>query len=128
MRIQLFAIGLAGMNFVLLVGLVLAASGAASAQDAAPVVRARAIELVDDNGQVRARLNVEASGETVFRLSDARGHIRVKLGASEDGSGLVLADDSAQPGLHVLAKRDRTTLTLADRAGQLLLQPSGTEP
>jgi hypothetical protein len=38
--------------------------------------------------------NVESSGEVVLRLLDRSGTIRVKLGASESGSGLMLADES----------------------------------
>ena len=42
-------------------------------------------ELVDDSGQVRANLKVETGDEVVFRLRDAKGTVRFKLGASEDG-------------------------------------------
>ena len=77
------------------------------------VVRARAIELIDERGQVRASLEIESSGEAVFRMRDARGEIRVKLGASETGSGLLLLDDRTVPALHLLASGDATTLTLA---------------
>jgi hypothetical protein len=52
-----------------------------------------------------ARLSVESNGEAVFRMRDAEGTIRVKLGASKDGSGLVLLDERTEPGLHVLASR-----------------------
>jgi hypothetical protein len=79
------------------------------------VLRARMIELVDDHGQARANLKVEPGGEVVFRLRDAQGAIRVKLGASADGSGLLLLDDQTEPAVHVLAKRGGTTLTLAEK-------------
>jgi hypothetical protein len=82
------------------------------------IVRARAIELIDDQGRVRASLNVETNGEAVFRLRDANETIRMKLGASEDGSGLLLLDDSTNPGLHVLAKRGNTTMTLINKDGR----------
>lgn len=93
---------------------------AANAQspDAAPiaaVLRARMIELVDEKGQTRAQLKVEPDGEAVFRLRDARGTIRVKLGAAEDGSGLLLLDDNTDPAIHLLAKRGSTTVILAER-------------
>ena len=48
---------------------------------------------------------------------DAKGEVRVKLGAGEDGSGLLLADQSTEPGLHILAKRGATTLSLTDTNG-----------
>src|SRR5688572_17994021 len=89
-----------------------------SSQSVSPIIRARAIELVDGKGQSRALLNVEANGETVFRLRDAKGTIRVKLGASEDGSALLLLNDSTSPGIHALAKSDGTTMTLIDNHGR----------
>jgi hypothetical protein len=100
-----------------LVALALAQSGASATQAAPPVLRVRALELVDDHGLVRAQLNVESGGEVVFRLRDSTGAIRVKLGASEDGSGLVLLDEATEPGVHILAKRSGTSLTLAGKGG-----------
>ena len=79
------------------------------------VLRARLIELVDEQGQTRAQLKVEPEGEAVFRMRDAKGTIRVKLGASEDGSGLLLLDDNTEPAVHLLAKRTGTTLTLTEK-------------
>jgi hypothetical protein len=87
-------------------------------QSVAPIIRARAIELIDANGQSRALLNIETNGETVFRLRDAKGTIRVKLGASEGGSGLLLLDDATNPGLHALAKKSGTTVTLFNKTGR----------
>lgn len=87
-------------------------------QSVQSIVRARAIELVDDQGRVRASLNVETNGEVVFRLRDANETIRVKLGASESGSGLLLLDDSTNPGLHVLARRGNTSMTLINKDGR----------
>jgi len=91
------------------------AAQAEEAEKIAAVLRARMIELVDEHGQIRANLKVEASGEAVFRLRDAKGTIRVKLGASEDGSGLLLLDDRTEPAVHLLAKRSGTTVTLAEK-------------
>ena len=79
------------------------------------VLRARAIELVDERGQVRANFKVEPDGEAVFRLRDAKGIIRVKIGASDDGSALLLVDDSTEPAVHLLATRAGTSLTLAEK-------------
>lgn len=84
----------------------------ADAQAMPDVLRARAIELVDARGRVRGQLNVESTGEVVFRLRDSTGTIRVKLGASEDGSGLLLANESTEPGVHILATRNRTSVTV----------------
>jgi hypothetical protein len=116
---------LAVVNFL---GLLLLAArpapGAAQAAQPAPeVLRARLIELVDQQGQVRGQLKVEPDGEVVFRLRDARGNIRVKLGASETGSGLLLTDENSDPGVQILAGVSRlthqrnNTVTLRDAAG-----------
>jgi hypothetical protein len=95
----------------------------AVAQSAAPILRARAIELVDDRGVVRAQLDVEPGGEVVLRLRDSAGTIRVKLGASAEGSGLVLLDEATEPGIHMLAKRTDTSVTLKKGQRQQVLRP-----
>ena len=81
-------------------------------------VRAKAIELVDQQGHVRAQLNVEPNGEAVFRLRDAKGEIRVKLGADGEGSGLILLDGATEPRIHMLAKDGGTSMTLTNKRGQ----------
>lgn len=80
----------------------------ADSQQIPSVIRAQAIELVSDRGQVRSRLNVETDGEVVLRLLDKNGTIRVKLGAGEDGSGLLLLDEATEPGIHMIARRSGT--------------------
>ena len=117
MKTQLLAITLAVINLVLLLFL-LGQAESTAAPGVAPVLRAQAIELVDDQGQIRAQLSAESNGETVFRLRDATGTIRVKLGAAEDGSGLLLLDESTEPGVHILAKPSGATLTLTGPDGQ----------
>jgi hypothetical protein len=110
-------IGLTGVNAVLVVAL-FAHSHRASAASDQGTVRARAIELVDERGQVRAQLNVETDGEVVFRLRDSKGEIRVKLGAGDDGSGLLLLDGSTEPRIHMLAKSSGSSVTLTSKGGQ----------
>ena len=70
------------------------------------VLRGRALELTDDAGRMRCRINVESTGEVVLRMTDQGGTIRVKLGAGEDGSGMVLLDETAEPGVHLIARRE----------------------
>ena len=77
---------LTAVNLLFLL-LILALAGRPAAETTPAVLRGRALELVDDRGQVRSRLTVEPSGEVVLRLLDKHGTIRVKLGAGEDGSG-----------------------------------------
>lgn len=108
MNTQRLPIALTAINLVLLL-LTLAQAGPTTAQTVTPILRGRALELVDDRDQVRSRLNVESNGEVVLRLLDENGNIRVKLGADEDGSGLVLADESTEPGIHIIARRTGTS-------------------
>jgi hypothetical protein len=107
---------------VLNIGLLLwtgALGRATYAQPPPGVVRGEAFELVDRTGQVRGALTVESNGEAVFRLRDAKGTIRVKLGASEEGSGLLLIDGATEPGLHVLSRRTGTTASIRGADGRM---------
>jgi hypothetical protein len=76
------------------------------------VLRARALQIVDGHGRVRALLKTFADGQVVLKLSDANGLIRAKLGAGQTGSGIVLADETTEPGVHILASRDGTWISL----------------
>jgi len=84
----------------------------AGAKRTPSVLRARTIELVDARGQVRAQMKVERNGEVVFRLRDQDGAVRVKLGASRTGSGLLLLNEATEPGVQALAGADKTSLSL----------------
>jgi hypothetical protein len=113
MKAQPLVLVLAALNLALLAAFAVSAQG-----DRAAVVRASAIELVDARGVVRSRLNVEPGGEVVLRLMDPSGAIRVKLGAGDNGSGLMLADETAQPGVHLVARKGATHVTLKAPGGQ----------
>ncbi|MDQ3844488.1 MAG: hypothetical protein M3342_10810 [Bacteroidota bacterium] len=117
MKLNIFVVIFTLANLCIMINLV-AQPKQKDAQTNAPVIRARSIELVDGKGQSRALLSVEANGETVFRLRDAEGTIRVKLGASTEGSALLLLNASTNPGIHALAKSNGTSVTLIDKNGQ----------
>ena len=122
------ALALSAANLLLLGGFAITQANAA-APDVQPVVRAQLIELVDSKGQVRAQLKTEAD-EVIFRLRDREGQIRVKLGAGEGGSGLLLIDERTEPGVHLLAGRSavdgrpQTGITLADARARRTLTPA----
>ena len=99
---------LAALNLVLLLGL-LSRTGAAGSQSEAPVLRGQGLELVDAQGRVRGQFAVEPDGEAVFRIRDAAGTIRVKLGAGDGGSGLLLLDETTEPGIQIIARRSPTS-------------------
>jgi hypothetical protein len=111
------AIALTVINLILLI-IVIAQSRMIANQTIPEVLRVRAFELVDENGRVRAQLNIdETNGEVIFRLRDEKESIRVKLGASEEGSGLLLINDLTEPGVHLMAKQDDTSLTITNQSG-----------
>jgi hypothetical protein len=99
MKIQRLLIVLTLVNLALLI-ITLAAMRPAAAEDVAPVLRGRALQIVDDQRRVRASINVypasklnngETYPETVLlRLITEHGSPSVKLSASEHGAILLL--------------------------------------
>jgi hypothetical protein len=92
----------------------------------APVLRARAFELVDQQGRVRATLAVlpattSAAGvpsqETVLlRLITERGRPSVKIGASEQSAGMSLAGPTGTRDSYAILQADGITSSLKLRA------------
>ncbi len=114
MKTQRFAIALTLINLALLTFLV-AQNRKAEAQNVAPVLRGRALEIVDDQGRIRAQILVhgpEKVGEklypetVLFRMTDPKSGPVVKLTASEKGAALGLSDDS-QGGVQLYARGDK---------------------
>src|SRR5688572_9794138 len=66
MRIQRIAASLTALNLVILLA-TFAQARVVGAQSPNPVLRGRVLELVDERGQIRARLKVESDGEVVRR-------------------------------------------------------------
>ena len=111
MRRERLAVALAALCLVAVLAVVVL-DRPAGAKRSPSVLRARTIELVDARGQVRAQMKVERNGEVVFRLRDQDGAVRVKLGASRTGSGLLLLNEATEPGVQALAGADKTSLSL----------------
>jgi hypothetical protein len=137
MKIQRFLIALTVINVVLLMFLV-AQPRPAVTQDIAPVLRGRALEIVDDRGRIRASITVLPPDpnfkmpdgtigypETVlFRLMSSEGRPNVKLGASEQGAGLGLGGESDPTYVQILAQGVSTSLKLTNKDGrQQLIKP-----
>jgi len=107
MKTQRLALPLTVINLVLLLINLLQARST-TAQTVTPILRARALELVDERNVVRVRLNVK---ESELNLFDKNGIIRVKLGAGEDGSGLVLSEggmDASRGYVQIIARQTGT--------------------
>lgn len=112
-------------NFVLLAFSLTQIRVAAAANARAPILRGRALEIVDDQGRVRSTLTVipadPRSGypETVLlRLIDSRGRPSVKIAATEDGSALGLGGESDPTGISMLARGTTTSIKLSNKDGR----------
>jgi hypothetical protein len=119
MKTLRFTVGLTALNILILISLLFRANSAISA-DQAPILRCRELYLVDNKGRVRAELkvtppdpNVKMPDGTVgfpecvlFRQFSSAGGPYVKLGASEDGGGLVLGGDGGY--IQLLARGTNT--------------------
>jgi hypothetical protein len=112
---------LAASNAVLLAGLIwTTAHSQPAALPATDVLRARLIELVDENGRPRAQLHLGVDGGGQLRLIGGNGEVRVKLGTSmPDGSGLILMDRRTEPVVVLAADERGPALILADANGKV---------
>ena len=117
MEMNRLAVAVTAANLLILLAGVVHARPARP-EPAAPVLRGGALELVEERGRLRARLNIESGGEVVFGLLDDRGTIRVKLGAGADGSGLLLANDATEPGIHLVAGATGSRVRIANKDGR----------
>lgn len=114
------------------------AGGRTEASGPAPVLRGSALEIVDDQGRVRASIKLHAADpkykmpdgktgypETVmFRLIDQNGRPEVKIGASAEGGGLGFIGET--DAAHVLLKAEGadTFLKMTNKDGkQQLIKP-----
>ena len=128
MKIQRLLITLTLVNLALLM-FSLAQSRPAVGEGVAPILRGRGLEIVDDSGRVRASIAVlpaqvaKADGklytETVLlRLINSQGRPNIKLGASEQGAGLVLGGESNPTYVQILAEGASTSLKMINKDGQ----------
>lgn len=115
MRRNGFLTVLTVVNLGLFAALLLSAAPTNPTDTVAPsVVRAQAIELVDAAGNVRAQLYLGTDGAGNLRLRNAKGEVRVKLGAQDDGAGLLFLDKNTEPAVQLKTGQADTSLTLTD--------------
>jgi hypothetical protein len=117
-------------NLVIL-GLVLLLPGLRSvrASGAPSVIRGSALEIVDEEGRVRASIKVQpaevfkptgkAYPETVvLRLIDPAGRPEVKIAASQNGGGLSLVGDTDTTQVLLKAEGPDSSLRLTNKTGK----------
>jgi hypothetical protein len=110
----------------------LARPRAVGAQDVVPVLRGRALEIVDDHGRVRASISVFPADpkvkmpdgttgypETVLlRLITSKGRPNVKISATERGSANGFGGESDPTYVQILAEGGNTSLKLVNKDGR----------
>jgi hypothetical protein len=135
MNWQRFAAILVVLNVVLLM-FILAQVRPVVAQGAAPVLRGHALEIVDDQGRVRAEIKVLPAQPTLkmpdgttgypeavqLRLISSRGGPNVKLVTTEDGSGQVLGGESSY--VQILSRGTNPFVKIVNKDGrQQVIKP-----
>jgi len=142
MKIQRLLIALTiinlGLAIFLLAQIRRADAGSVEAASPAPVLRGSALEIVDDQGRVRASIKIHAADpkfkwpdgrtgypETVmFRLIDPNGRPEVKIGASVQGGGLGLVGETDSTHVLLEAEGAVSSLKLTNKDGrQQLIKP-----
>jgi hypothetical protein len=125
MKNQRFLVVLTILNLALLSAL-LFQTRTTFAQSAAPVLRGKALEIVDEQGRVRASITVlpqsTANKEpfpntVILRLIDPNGKPVLKLAGSEQGSVLGLLGDSEPTYARIEARGTTTFVTLTNKDG-----------
>jgi hypothetical protein len=130
MRSHRFAIGLTAVNLVILSSVLLRANAAPSPEKPG-VLRGSGLEIVDDNGKVRAMIKIFPADPTIknpdgskgypetvlLRLIDSKGGPNVKIAATDDGSGVSLGGAANPTHVQILARGASTSLKLVNKDG-----------
>ena len=106
---------LVGLNLLLLTAL-FTDGRPSDAQGPPPALRAQALEIVDQQGRVRASLQILPAGATpetvILRLIDAHGRPTVKIAASDDGAGLSFTGHATSRDTYLVLKAEGRTSSL----------------
>ena len=119
---------------VLLTGFILTQLQPARAQNlgraSLPVLRGSALEIIDSLGKVRASISIlppsrvggkDYSQTVLLRMIDKNGKPLVKMGLSEDGTGLFLADGTDE-GILIRASDTSTFVRMTNKEKSKLLK------
>ena len=124
MRIPFALVGLTALNVGAAVISMSQALQVARADSPADILRARGLQIVDERGRVRASLTVlpanlsePTSQETVLlRLITEKGRPTVKIGASEQASGISVTGPTGTRDAYAILGADATTSSLKLRS------------
>jgi len=136
MKTPRILVALTAVNLALLLFTVAQQLRPAFADSGSPVLRGRALEIVDGQGRIRASIEVlparrspnsDEHAETVLlRLNTERGRPSVKIASSEPASGLSLAGPTGTKDTYVIlqAKGRASSLTLKNEdGGERVVEP-----
>jgi hypothetical protein len=138
MKTRRFLVVLTALNAALLAFSLIQSGTTVMAQSVAPVLRGRALEIVDDSGRVRASIailpadpNVKMPDGTtgypetvLLRLINSKGRPNIKIAATERGAGQVLGGETDPTYVQILAEGPNTTLKLSNQDGRVqVLKP-----
>ena len=135
MKIQRLLVVLTVVNSGLLIFLLASHMRLALADNSASVIRGRALEIVDDQGRVRASIKLlpaetfkptgkKYSETVILRLIDANGRPEVKIAASVQGAGLSFVGDSDATQILLRAEGMDSSLKLQNKNGtQRIVKP-----
>jgi hypothetical protein len=134
MKIQRIAVLVTIINLVIMIVILTQlrpANAQSSQQYALPVLRGRALEIVDSLGKIRASITIQppvvVDGKkypqtVLLRLIDTRGGPIVKLGAADNGSGLSLSND-ADEGILMHARDSGSFIQLSHHGKEQVIKP-----
>jgi hypothetical protein len=131
MKTQRLSIALTLINLLIFLPILFRANSAAT-PEVAPVLRGRALEIVDEHGRTRATIKVFPASpeakmpdgtrgypETVLlRLINSLGRPNVKIAATEDGSAISFGGDSDPTYVQILARGTNTSMKLVNKDGR----------
>jgi len=112
------------VNLLLLAFLLLSQIRSAQADNVAPVLRARALQIVDDRGRVRAGISVQPASvfkgkpyaeNVILRLIDQHGRPEVKIIASTDGGAVSLVGRTDEVQALLAANKGQSGVELQTR-------------
>jgi len=135
MKLSRFLVALTTVNLAIL--LVTLVQLRPHIDEVAPVLRGRALQIVDEQGHVRASIavlpaqaqpNGEKGAETVLlRLITEQGRPSVKIGASEESAGAAFVGPSGTSNTYMIlqARGTASSLTMRDEdGGETLVRPA----
>ena len=115
-RCRRLTIGATALGLALAAAVTVSAVAEPAVQD---MVRARGFELIDDEGELRAFLNVTGNDDVILSLIDKQGVQRWFARIDKHGPSLILSDEEDNTRWAARAWEDGTRLELSDEKGEL---------